>query len=194
MARQGITLLRALKLLLLGGALMLAIAGPKAFLEPRAPLLAKVTVAYGPGPGFAAIDPELIGRAKKSIDMAAYVLSDQRVIVALSAAASRGVRVRIYFDPEQFRRIGGDNDNIQALANQPNVSARIKAERNDLMHMKAYAVDGRWLRTGSANFSWSGETRQDNDVIVIDSPQAANDFTRHFERLWARRDNTEAAR
>jgi phosphatidylserine/phosphatidylglycerophosphate/cardiolipin synthase-like enzyme len=62
------------------------------------------------------------------------------------------------------------------------------------MHIKAYAVDGRWLRTGSTNFSWAGETRQDNDIIVIDSPQAAADFTRHFEKIWARRDNREADR
>ncbi len=114
------------------------------------------------------------------------------MIEALSAAATRGVQVRIYFDPEQFRRIGGVNDNVLALIHQPNVRGKIKPEQNDLMHLKAYAVDGRWLRTGSTNFSWSGETRQDNDIVVIDSPTAARDFTRHFETLWARRDNQEA--
>ena len=77
-----------------------------------------------------------------------------------------------------------------ALVNQPNVEARIKAEQNDLMHLKAYALDGRWLRTGSTNFSWSGETRQDNDIVIIDSPQAAAGISpRQFEKLWARRDN-----
>jgi phosphatidylserine/phosphatidylglycerophosphate/cardiolipin synthase-like enzyme len=55
-------------------------------------------------------------------------------------------------------------------------------------------VDGRWLRTGSANFSWSGERRQDNDIVVIDSPQAALEFSRHFEQIWSRRDNSEATR
>jgi phosphatidylserine/phosphatidylglycerophosphate/cardiolipin synthase-like enzyme len=184
--------LRALKFLLLAAALLLAIEAPKPFLQPREPFSAPVRIAYGPGPGFDAIDPELIGRAQKSIDMAAYVLSDQRVIEALSAAATRGVRVRLYFDPEQFRRIGGVNDNILALAQQPNVRGRIKAENNDMMHLKVYAVDGRWLRTGSTNFSWSGETRQDNDLIVIESPAAVAEFTRQFEKLWARRDNREA--
>ena len=89
---------------------------------------------------------------------------------------------------------GGGNDNVQALTRQPNVLARIKAENNDLMHLKAYAVDGRWLRTGSTNFSWSGETRQDNDLIVIDSPGAVEDFTRQFEKLWSRRDNQDAGK
>lgn len=186
--------MRALKYVLLAAAFVVAIEVPKPFLQPQTPISAPVRVAFGPAPGFETLDPELIGQARKNIDMAAYVLSDQRVIEALSAAASRGVRVRLYCDPEQFRRIGGSNDNVLALVNQPNVSARIKAEQNDMMHLKAYAVDGRWLRTGSTNFSWSGETRQDNDIVILDSPQAAEMFTRQFEKLWARRDNREAAR
>jgi phosphatidylserine/phosphatidylglycerophosphate/cardiolipin synthase-like enzyme len=193
MARREV-FLRALKYLILAGALVVAIEAPKPFLAPRSPISAPVRIAYGPEPGFAALDPELIGRARRRIDMTAYVLSDERVIEALSAAASRGVKIRLYFDPEQFRRIGGMNDNVIALVNQPNVQARIKAEQDDLMHLKAYAIDGRWLRTGSANFSWSGERRQDNDIVIIDSPQAAAAFTRRFEILWARRDNTDPTR
>lgn len=183
--------MRALKYLILAGALVLAIEAPKPFLQQQSPMSAPVRVAYGPEPGFAGLDPNLIARARKTIDMTAYVLSDERVIEALSAAASRDVRIRVYFDAEQFRRIGAMNENLIGLVNQPNVQARIKAEQNDLMHMKAYAVDGRWLRTGSANFSWSGETRQDNDIVIIDSPEAAGAFTRRFEILWARRDNTD---
>ena len=89
--------MRALKLILLVSALFLAIEAPKPFLQPQKPFSAPVRIAYGPGPGFESIDPELIGRARKTIDMAAYVLSDQRVIEALSAAASRGVQ-----DPHLF--------------------------------------------------------------------------------------------
>lgn len=57
------------------------------------------------------------------------------------------------------------------------------------MHLKSYQVDGRVLRTGSANFSVSGAVYQDNDLVVIDSPQAAARFRDNFERLWARPDN-----
>jgi len=41
------------------------------------------------------------------------------------------------------------------------------------MHLKAYAIDGKVLRTGSANFSASGENAQDNDLIVIRDAGAA---------------------
>jgi phosphatidylserine/phosphatidylglycerophosphate/cardiolipin synthase-like enzyme len=186
--------MRALKVVLIGAVLMIALAAPKPFLKTKSPLTAAIRIAYGPGDGFDAIDPDLIKQATSRIDMAAYVLSDQKIIEALSEAATRGVRIRLYFDAEQFRRIGANNQNLLALVNQPNVSARIKAEQNDMMHMKAFAVDGRWLRTGSANFSWSGERRQDNDIVVIDSPEAAQDFSSHFDRIWSRRDNREAAR
>lgn len=188
--------MRRLKLLLLAAALLLALVAPKSpFSLSRQPVTAPVRVAYGPAPGFDAIDPELIGRAREKIDMAAYVLSDRKVIEALSAAASRGVRIRLYLDPEQFRRVGGaSGDEAQALAHQPNVSAKIKTANEDLMHLKAYAVDGHWLRSGSANFSWSGETRQDNDIIIIDSVEAAADFLARFDLLWARSTNQDADR
>jgi phosphatidylserine/phosphatidylglycerophosphate/cardiolipin synthase-like enzyme len=181
------------KFLFFAGAMLVALAAPKALLRQDSSVTAPVRIAYGPGHGFETIDLDLIGRAKDRIDMAAYVLSDQRIIEALSAAAERGVRIRIYLDPEQFRRIAGANVNMVALVNQPNVSARIKAEQNDMMHLKSFAVDGRWLRTGSANFSWAGERRQDNDILVIDSPEATREFLRNFDSIWARRDNSEAS-
>ncbi|MBB4197064.1 phosphatidylserine/phosphatidylglycerophosphate/cardiolipin synthase-like enzyme [Rhodoblastus sphagnicola] len=186
--------MRGLKAFLIGGALLVALVAPKPFLRTSAPVTAPIRIAYGPSAGFEAIDPDLIGKATEKIDMAAYVLSDQKIIEALSEAASRGVKIRLYLDPEQFRRIASANEIMIALINQPNVSAKIKAEQNDMMHLKTFAVDGRWLRTGSANFSWSGERRQDNDIVVIDSPDIAREFSRDFDQIWARRDNSEAAR
>jgi phosphatidylserine/phosphatidylglycerophosphate/cardiolipin synthase-like enzyme len=41
------------------------------------------------------------------------------------------------------------------------------------------------LRTGSPNFSPSGLKRQDNDLGVIDSQEAAEAFRRNFERVFA---------
>ena len=41
------------------------------------------------------------------------------------------------------------------------------------------------LGTGAANFSASGLKRQDNDLIVIESPRAAASFKRNFEARYA---------
>jgi len=45
------------------------------------------------------------------------------------------------------------------------------------------------LRTGAANFSASGLKRQDNDLIVIQSAEAAAAFKHNFEARFASGDN-----
>jgi phosphatidylserine/phosphatidylglycerophosphate/cardiolipin synthase-like enzyme len=150
------------------------------------PLFAGIRVYYGPRGGFETVDARLIASARKSIDMAAYVLTDRALVSALGAAAMRGVRVRVYIDGEETGRA---NSAVELIAATPNVELRRKGRGRDLMHLKSYQVDGRTLRTGSANFSVSGEEYQDNDLIVIDSPAAVEKFEGVFERLWSRRDN-----
>ena len=49
------------------------------------------------------------------------------------------------------------------------------------MHLKSYQVDGRFLRTGAANFSASGLKREDNDLVVIEDAQAVAKFKHAFE-------------
>jgi phosphatidylserine/phosphatidylglycerophosphate/cardiolipin synthase-like enzyme len=52
------------------------------------------------------------------------------------------------------------------------------------MHLKSYAVDGRLLRSGSANLSASGLKQQDNDLVVLHDPSAAKSFEARFQQLW----------
>ena len=113
-------------------------------------------IHYAPRENLESLDAREIGRAELSIDMAAYVLSDSRIIEALTDAAERGVLIRLYLDKSQFAEHGATRGGlIEALLAHPNVVARVKGE-GVLMHLKAYAVDGAVLRTGSGNFSRSG--------------------------------------
>jgi phosphatidylserine/phosphatidylglycerophosphate/cardiolipin synthase-like enzyme len=59
------------------------------------------------------------------------------------------------------------------LAETPGVEIRTKHKPGDPMHLKSYQIDGKLLRTGTANFSASGLKRQDNDLIVVESTEAA---------------------
>ena len=149
-------------------------------------------VHYAPRENLESLDARQIGRAELSIDMAAYVLSDPRIIEALIDAAERGVLIRLYLDRSQFAEHehtrGGP---IEALLAHPNVVARVKGE-GVLMHLKAYAVDGAVLRTGSGNFSRSGLASQDNDAIFITHSAVVDAFESNFERIWARAQNIAA--
>src|ERR1700722_15038416 len=132
-------------------------------------------VHYSPEERLDAIDAALIATAKRSIDFASYALTDPVVLDALNEAERRGVAVRIVLDPRErhdFVKLGDLSDNVRIKRGGP------------FMHLKAYEIDGEELRTGSANFSTSGENAQDNDLIVIRDPRAAAKFDVHFERMW----------
>ena len=152
------------------------------------PTMAAVRIFYAPATDLETIDRPLLDGARQSIDMAAYVLTNRAIISALASAAGRGVKVRLYLDPDQTMRSGQTNPALSALLETRGVETRFKARAAD-MHLKAFQVDGRVLRSGSANFSFAGAKQQDNDAIVIESRQAAAGFVAEFEKLWARRDN-----
>jgi hypothetical protein len=99
-------------------------------------------IHYAPRENLENLDARAIGRAELSIDMAAYVLSDPRIIEALTDAAERGVLIRLYLDKSQFAEHGPIRGGlVEALLAHPNVVARVKGE-GVLMHLKAYALDG----------------------------------------------------
>ncbi|ADV82593.1 phospholipase D-like domain-containing protein [Terriglobus saanensis] len=173
-----------------------------------------VQVHYAPFENLERVDTDLLAQAHATIDLAAYSLTDYAVAQALIAAAQRGVRIRIYRDatqaagesahaertvtnpkkkpsrdPEDDVPNAADSaDILQRLSTTPNINIRIK-HSHTLMHLKAYAVDGAFLRTGSANFSPTGEKRQDNDLILFHNAAAATHFKQDFDRLWSRPDN-----
>jgi phosphatidylserine/phosphatidylglycerophosphate/cardiolipin synthase-like enzyme len=156
-----------------------------------------VAVHFAPEEDLEAVDVGLIrsAAAGETIDAAWYVATDFRVVGALADAAARGVRVRLYLDAEQAAKVNwranGDHPMHRLLARGGEV--RLKAVGAPLMHLKGYAVGTRLLRTGSANVSWDGLKRQDNDVVVIRDAQAINAFGRKFEVIWSRSDNAEIA-
>jgi phosphatidylserine/phosphatidylglycerophosphate/cardiolipin synthase-like enzyme len=133
----------------------------------------QVEVFYGPMTRLDLIDAAIINSATASIDMAAFIVTNRSVINALNAAAARGITVKIILDKHE-------NSATDRL-----YGAQIRFSNGDaLFHLKSYSIDGQILRTGSANFTYSGETEQDNDVVIIRDPAAATRFTAHFENLW----------
>jgi phosphatidylserine/phosphatidylglycerophosphate/cardiolipin synthase-like enzyme len=145
-----------------------------ALIPTLCPVLAE-EVHFSPEESLDLIDAKLIASAKYSIDLASYALTDPVVIDALNRAEKRGVVIRIVLDPRErhdFVKLGDLSDNVRIKRGGP------------YMHLKAYAVDEELLRTGSANFSTSGENAQDNDLIVIHDPSAARKFDAHFEHMW----------
>ena len=175
-------------------ALVVALCVSYAPSQARGPLdveraIAGVRIFYGARTDLRAVDEALIAQARESLDMAAFLLSDRRLISALEAAARRGVKIRLYLDPEQPTLTGGAaTQALAALLRAPGVEARVKTAP-DLMHLKSYQVDRRVLRTGSSNLTVAGGSRQENDVLLIESENLVAAFLREFDYLWTQQPN-----
>jgi phosphatidylserine/phosphatidylglycerophosphate/cardiolipin synthase-like enzyme len=139
------------------------------------PTAAGPEIHYAPEENLEGVDVSLLNEAESRIEIAAYVPTDLPVIEALTDAAQRGVRIRIYRFPDEHAPSERAAAAIAALVAVPGVEQRFK-KSSDLMHQKSYCVDGRVLRSGAANFSFSGLRRQDNDLMIWRGPEACRGF------------------
>ncbi|MFT4098451.1 MAG: phospholipase D-like domain-containing protein [Rhodoblastus sp.] len=158
-------------------ALALALASPAA--------AARLEIHYAPEENLEKVDVALIDGAKSSIDMAAYVLTDVAVIDAIGRAAGRGVKVRLFLEPNQEHGGGYAAAAREKLLATPGVETK-RNPRSAWMHLKSYVVDGALLRMGAANLSASGLKQQDNDLLITDDAGLVGRFGAHFERMWGR--------
>ncbi len=142
--------------------------------------------AYAPAANLEEIDVEFIGGATRTIDMAAYVLTSVPIVEALDVAAARGVTIRLYRDGRDARMPRRLAEVYDRLAARMNVEIRYKGDPQPFMHLKAYAVDGEFVRDGAGNFTHSGLRKQDNSLIALRCESAVARFEKAFDAMWAR--------
>jgi phosphatidylserine/phosphatidylglycerophosphate/cardiolipin synthase-like enzyme len=92
--------------------------------------------------------------------------------------------VRVWRDASEAARLSEFDVEAQLGGRVQGLEIRSSAPGGELMHLKGYCVDHRLLRTGSANFSRSGETRQDNDLAALRGASVCAGFDAKFDRAW----------
>jgi phosphatidylserine/phosphatidylglycerophosphate/cardiolipin synthase-like enzyme len=153
-----------------------------------------VELHYSPAEDLENIDLWNLDMAQKSVDISTYAMDDRPIAEELVKLAQRGVVIRIYRDQIQYegelahgkRKEGSDLN--QLFAGQANIHVRVKGTVA-LAHIKAYVIDDKLLREGSANWSVSGLKVQDNSLILISSPNEVLAFERNFSMIWDRPGN-----
>lgn len=120
----------------------------------------------------------LIDGAQSTIDAAMFEFNLQNVADALIAAHQRGVRVRVVYDDEHT----ADDPQMQQL-----IDAGIPAtpdRRGAYMHNKFFVFDGKTVWTGSTNITVNDVYRNNNNAIVLTSPEVAQNYTTEFEEMF----------
>ena len=152
---------------------------------------------HSPGDNLETVDVTAISHAAKTVDLAAFSLTDAPIVEALAGDAKRGVTVRIYLDRGEVEaECRGDSScagiPLRELIGLPGVEIRVKQSKV-LMHLKSYSVDGYLVRDGSADFSEAGERRQDNSAVFSTDGRAVGTFGVKFSEMWGRPDNLTVA-
>jgi len=151
---------------------------------------------FSPTENLEELDVKYLRQARESVDVAMFAFTDQHIAETLKQLAVGHVKVRIYRDQGQFReeedkaaRFRGLSTSL-LLRGSVNIQVRVKqGSERELMHEKAWCLDHRLLRDGSANWSPGGEMTQDNQIHITTDPRQIAGFERAFEEMWSRPSN-----
>jgi phosphatidylserine/phosphatidylglycerophosphate/cardiolipin synthase-like enzyme len=126
-----------------------------------------------------------IDKSQKSIDVMCFVFSSPEICAAMKKAHQRGVKVRVLLD-NLFSSPG-------ATARWPCVpfnelkEAGVECKYDDedsKLHHKVVIIDGKIVVTGSYNLSTNAATENDENVLLLESTDVADLYSKEFERLW----------
>lgn len=147
----------------------------------------------------------LIGKtfnsATKSIDMALFVFSEQRLANILENRHQQNVAIRALIDPQFAYRPYSEALDMMGVA----FSNKCKYEvdnhpwqnpittvgvptlpKGDLLHHKFAVIDSQTVITGSHNWSDAANNGNDETLVVINSPTVASHYVREFARLYTK--------
>ena len=140
----------------------------------------QMEVYFSPDDGTAARLVELILQAEESVYFMAYSFTSDELAAALVDRVQAGVTVAGVFDASQVRsNIGTEFEHLLSEG------AIVRLDGNpDQMHHKVIIIDEQILITGSYNFSASAEERNDENTLVIHSPEITAQYLQEFEKIF----------
>lgn len=128
----------------------------------------------------------VINHSEKTLDVAIYSFTLSDVGDAILKAKQRGVAVRIMTDQENCT-YKYEEPILQELK-----KAKIPIKKNThdgLMHLKVAIADQKAVTTGSFNYTWSAQNKNDEVFVVIHNASTVAEFEKDFNAMWNDKQN-----
>lgn len=139
-----------------------------------------VNVFFSPDDNVQRIIVSLIDKADKSVDFMAFSFTSKEIAEALIRSMRKGVKVRGVYDDSGANGTGSQYVKLAVEG------AEIRIKRGSgVMHNKVMIIDGKKVITGSYNFTKAAGDKNDENIVVIGSPVAAEIFSREFVKIFA---------
>lgn len=123
---------------------------------------------------------ELLEGAENNIRFLAFVFTDNEMTQVLSQQHEAGVTVQGIVESRNINDPGSDVDILQMAG----IDVRLDGNPYN-MHHKVMIIDDAIVVTGSYNFSRSAAEYNDENVLILHSPEIAAHYLDEFERLYS---------
>ncbi|MFP4107306.1 MAG: phospholipase D-like domain-containing protein [Phycisphaerae bacterium] len=153
----------------------------KAFSKAAGPAAGTVRneAFFSPGSDCPAVIAQLFRRARRSVDVCVFTITDNSISRAITDAHRRGVSIRIISDDMKSLDLGSDieqftNDGLDVVTDSDRAH----------MHHKFAIFDGGTLLTGSYNWTRGAAEYNRENFIVSDEPRLVKAYQAEFDSLW----------
>jgi phosphatidylserine/phosphatidylglycerophosphate/cardiolipin synthase-like enzyme len=137
-------------------------------------------VYFSPEDGVATHLVDLLRSARKSIRILAYSFTSDDLADVVLERARQGVGVTAVFEAQQVAsNTGGEYQRLK----QAGLDVRLDGNPRN-MHHKVILIDDQIVIFGSYNFTANAEMKNDENLLVIHSPEIANQFLEEFKRIF----------
>ncbi len=142
----------------------------------------RLLIRFSPEDGVEDSLLSLIHASKESIYVLAYSFASDDLGQALIDRYDDGLDVIVIFEGEKaFTDGGGEAENLQRAG----VPIYLDGSDDNLMHQKVFIFDESVVSAGSYNFTRSAETRNDEQVLIIQNEAIVNAFLEEFDKIYA---------
>lgn len=123
----------------------------------------------------------LLDKANEEVDIAMAWFTSSELFSSILSCIERGVKVQLVLldNPINFMEYAPDfNKFIEAGG-----LLKIAKPDNGFMHHKFCIIDGKYVITGSYNWTYYAETRNIENILITDSPSVVSQYQEEYEKL-----------
>jgi phosphatidylserine/phosphatidylglycerophosphate/cardiolipin synthase-like enzyme len=122
----------------------------------------------------------MIRTCKKTLDIAIFTLTNDKITAGILEAQERGVKVRIIADDECCKMMGSDVVRLAAKGIDCKTDSDVKAH----MHHKFAILDESVVITGSFNWTVQAVKQNQENILFYENREIAKLYIEEYNRLW----------
>lgn len=145
--------------------------------DPAHPAVEPPKLCFSPEGHCSTLLLDAIARARVSIRVQAYSFTSNEIADALLAAKQRGVDVVVILDKSQT----SERSSVLPMLSRAEIPVYIDY-CCAIAHNKVMVMDGRYVVTGSYNFTRAAESKNAENLLILDDARLAESYLANWDR------------